>query len=368
MADTVHAARVAAMQARMRMKRLSAWILVPGPNMRYFTGWDAHASERVLMAVYPTEGDPFLVTPAFEAERAREATGIARAYTWRDESGPAAAVARAFAPWGKVRPRFGGEFLAMRLMERAAVDAVCPRAEWEDIGPDAAALRMVKDAEEIAAMERAVAIAETALEAGRRQIAAGRSERDIQRAVQRSLLEQDSASGFGVLVASGPRSALPHARSSDRVLEPGDLVWIDMGAIYAGYQADITRTFCVGRPPDALRAAYRTVLQAQEAARTGAGPGRTCESVDRLARQVISGAGLGEYFTHRTGHGLGLEEHEAPFIVDGNAEVLQPGMVYTVEPGVYVPGQGGIRIEDDVVVTADGVRSLTGFRRDWLEE
>ena len=368
MAGEVHAARIAAMRARMQMKRLAAWILVPGPNMRYFTGWDAHGSERVLMAVYPLEGDPFLVTPAFEAERAREATGIAKAYSWRDESGPGAAMARAFAPFGTTRPRFGGEHLAMRLLERAAVDAVCPRADWEDIGPDVAALRMVKDTEEIAAMERAVAIAERALEAGRPLIAPGRSEREVQRAILRSLMEQDSQSGFGVMVASGPRSAIPHSGSSDRVMENGDLVWIDMGASYQSYQADITRTFCAGRPPEALQRAYRTVLEAQQAAREGGRPGMTCESVDRLARQVIAGAGLGEYFTHRTGHGLGLEDHEAPYIVDGNAEVLQPGMVYTVEPGVYIPGQGGIRIEDDVVVTSDGARSLTGFRRDWLGE
>ncbi len=368
MADDVHAARIAAMQARMRMKRLTAWILVPGPNMLYFTGWGAHTSERLLMAVYPAEGDPFLVTPAFEAERAREATGIARAFTWRDESGPASAVARAFAPWGKARPRLGAEFLTMRLLERGAIDAVCPRTEWEDIGADAAALRMIKDAAEIAAMERAVAIAETALEAGRPLIAPGKSERDVQRAIQRSLLEQDSASGFGVLVASGPRSALPHAGSSDRMLEAGDLVWIDMGALSGGYNADITRTFCVGKPPQKLADAYRTVLAGQEAARLGGKPGATCESVDQLARKIIAAAGLGEYFTHRTGHGLGLEDHEAPYIVDGSAEILQPGMVYTVEPGVYIPGHGGIRIEDDVVVTADGSRSLTGYRRDWLGE
>jgi Xaa-Pro dipeptidase len=217
-------------------------------------------------------------------------------------------------------------------------------------------------------MEKAVAIAETALEAGRAVIAAGRSERDIQRAIQMSLLEQGSAPSFGVLVASGPRSALPHAGSSDRVLESGDLLWIDMGATYNGYQSDITRTFAVGRPPEALRSAYRTVLEAQENARTGGRPGMTCEAVDRLARRVIAAAGLGEYFTHRLGHGLGLEGHEPPFMVDGNAEVLQPGMVYTVEPGVYIPGRGGIRIEDDVVVTSDGSRSLTDYRRDWLGE
>ncbi len=367
MADDVHAARIAAMQARMRMKRLTAWILVPGPNMLYFTGWRAHTSERLLMAVYPVEGDPFLVTPAFEAERAREATGIARAFTWRDESGPASAVARAFGPWGTSRPRLGGEFLTMRLLERSAIDGVCPRTEWEDIVPDAAALRMIKDATEIAAMDRAVAMAETALEAGRPLIAAGKTERDVQRAILRSLMEQDTASGFGVLVASGPRGALPHAGTGDRVLEDGDLVWIDMGATSDGYNADITRTFCVGKPPQKLADAYRTVLAAQEAARKGGRPGVTCESIDLLARQVIAGAGLGEYFTHRTGHGLGLEGHETPYIVDGNAEVLQPGMVYTVEPGVYIPGHGGIRIEDDVVVSADGSRSLTGYRRDWLE-
>lgn len=368
MAEPRYAARITALRERLRARNLTAFVLVPGPNLRYFTGWEAHPSERLLIAVYPADGDPFLVTPAFEAERAREATGIVKAFSYRDESGPGAALARAFAPWGRGRTRFGGEFLAMRLLERAAVDSVCPRADWEDIGADIATLRMVKDPAELAAMERAVAVAETALEEGRRLIAPGRSEREVQRAILRSLLEQDSQSGFGVMVASGPRSALPHSGTSDRVLQDGDLVWIDMGATVDGYQADITRTFCSGRPPAALAGAYRTVLAAQEAARTGAGPGMTCEGVDRLARQVIAAAGLGEYFTHRTGHGLGLEGHEPPFIVDGNAEVLREGMTFTVEPGVYIPGRGGIRIEDDVVITAGGVRGLTGFARDWLGE
>jgi Xaa-Pro dipeptidase len=362
----VYAERVRRLQERLRLRNLTAVILTPGPSLRYFAGWDAHASERLLMAVYPAEGEPFLFTPAFEADRAREATGIARAFTYRDESGPGAALARAFGAWGRGRTRFGADFRHTRLLERAAVDSVCPRADWEDIGPDIAVLRMVKDPEEVAAIERAVALAEAALEVGRRLIRPGVSEREIERAIRRALLEAGTSSPFGVLVASGPRSAQPHAGPSDRVLAEGDLVWIDMGAEDGGYQADITRTFCVGTPPPDLAAAYRTVLAAQEAARAGGRPGLTCEAVDRLARAVIVEAGLGAYFTHRTGHGLGLEGHEAPFIVDGNADVLLPGMVYTVEPGVYIPGRGGIRIEDDVLVTPDGVRSLTTYRRDWL--
>jgi Xaa-Pro dipeptidase len=358
--------RLQAAERRIRLRNLAGWMLVPGPNLFYLTGWAAHPSERVVLAVFPREGEPMLVVPRLEADAAREATGIQRVHAYRDEAGPEPTLARAFAPWAVAAPVFGAEFSTMRLLERAAVNGVCPKARWADVGDDLARVREVKDAGEVAQVERAAEIALAAVEAGRRAIRPGARLSEVRLACARALLEADSRSPFGILVASGPDAALPHGGAADREIEPGDLVWIDLGAESGGYGADVTRTFVAGAPDEELARAYRTVIEAQEAARSVAGPGVPAEEVDRAARRVIAEAGFGEYFPHRTGHGLGIEDHERPFIVDGNADPLQPGMILTVEPGIYLPGRGGIRIEDDLVVTADGCRTLTQYPRNWL--
>jgi Xaa-Pro dipeptidase len=358
--------RLQAVEERLRLRNLAGWILVPGPNLLYLTGWRAMQSERVVLAVFPRGGDPFLFVPHLEAEAAREATGIARVLTYRDESGPEPALARALSAWALSNPVLGAEFAAMRLLERAAVNGVCPKARWADIGDDLAWVRQEKDAEEIANLRRAAEIATAAVEAGRRVLRPGVSEAEVRRACARALLDADSFSPFGVMVASGPRSALPHAPDGDREIREGDLCWIDLGASWGGYCADITRTFAVGAPDPRLAEAYRAVAEAQQAARSAARPGVAAEDLDHAARRVIGERGFGEYFPHRTGHGLGLEDHERPFIVDGNADPLRPGMVFTVEPGVYLPGRGGVRIEDDLVVTPEGCRTLTDYPRDWL--
>ena len=344
---------------RAQRKNLDGWILVPGPNLRYCTGLDIEASERVFLLGLGVGGQDVAVVPYFEAERVRASLPGVRLVTYRDESGPEAAIARAFGPVGLRPAHLGAEFQVMRLAERAAVEGSVPRARWHPIDADLAVLRQVKDAREITAVRRAAEIAIAAVRAGCAAVAAGVSEADVAACCQEVLLRAHTTSPFGVQVASGPRSADPHAQTSLRRLEAGDLVWIDLGAAVDGYCADITRTLAVGEAPPELRRALTVVAEAQRRAIASAAAGVAAEAVDAAARTHIASAGFGAAFTHRTGHGLGLAIHEAPFIVDGNAEPLQLGMVFTVEPGVYLPGLGGVRLEDDVLVTDGGVEVLT---------
>jgi Xaa-Pro dipeptidase len=169
---------------------------------------------------------------------------------------------------------------------------------------------------------------------------------------------------FSPIVVAGPNAASPHATPSDRPIGAGETIVVDCGATVGGYVADITRTFAIGALEPELARVYEAVRVANEAGRAAAGPGVPAEEVDRAARAVIEEAGYGEYFFHRTGHGLGLEVHEPPYIVAGNERSLEPGMTFTVEPGVYLPGRGGVRIEDDVVVTSGGAESMTIFSRE----
>jgi len=224
---------------------------------------------------------------------------------------------------------------------------------------------MFKDETEIAAMQRAVEIAQNALRDTIPAIKPGVTEREIAAELTTHLLRRGSSPAFPFqpIVSGGPNSANPHAVPTDRPLQRGDLLVIDYGATVEGYFSDITRTFAIGAVEPELRHIAEIVEQANAAGRAAAGPGVPARTVDEAARSVIEDAGYGEYFTHRTGHGLGLEVHEPPFIRGDNEQILQPGMTFTVEPGIYLPGRGGVRIEDDILITEDGSRSLTDLPR-----
>jgi Xaa-Pro dipeptidase len=199
------------------------------------------------------------------------------------------------------------------------------------------------------------------------QVWVGMTERAVAALLKIEMLEAGAEGmSFAPLVVAGPNAASPHAGPSDRPIQPGETIVVDCGVTVGGYAADITRTFAIGALEPELARVYEVVRAANEAGRAAVGPGVPAEEVDRVARAVIEESGYGAYFTHRTGHGLGLEVHEPPYIVAGNERPLEPGMTFTVEPGVYLPGQGGVRIEDDVVVTSDGAESLTSFEREFI--
>jgi Xaa-Pro dipeptidase len=255
----------------------------------------------------------------------------------------------------------------MRLLEARRIEQVAPGCRLLAIEPWLPKLRQVKDDIEIAAMRRAVEIAEHSIQRLLEQDAVrpGRTEREIAADLQIAMLRAGSqGEAFAPLVLAGPNSAQPHASPSDRPLAEGDLLIVDWGAVYKGYRSDITRTFVLGEPTAEMLRIHDAVLAANQSARLGIRPGMPGQEIDRLARRSITLAGYGEHFLHRTGHGLGLETHEPPYLVEGNLQLLEAGQTFTVEPGIYVPGLGGVRIEDDVVVTEDGSETLTSLPRE----
>jgi Xaa-Pro dipeptidase len=360
--------RIRALQRLQVANGIDFVALVPGANLRYFSGLTTHLSERPTVAFVPQEGMPALLLPELEAPAARAQAGEnALLFAYRDEEGHGHSffeVAEKLHLEGKV---IGIEYLAMRVLELRRIEQAAPGCQLVAVEPWLPELRMIKDETELAHMRRAAQIAEAALKRllGEGAIRVGRTERQIAADLQITLLEEGSqGQGFVPIVVAGPNSAQPHAAPSDRVLADGDLVILDWGAVYEGYQSDLTRTFVVGRPAAAVERIYDAVLAANQAGRMVARPGLAAQEVDRAARRVIAQAGYGDYFIHRTGHGLGLETHEPPYLVEGNGEPLQAGMAFTVEPGIYLPGFGGVRIEDDVVITGQGSQTLSTLPRE----
>jgi Xaa-Pro aminopeptidase len=255
----------------------------------------------------------------------------------------------------------------MRVFELRGLEVAARGAQIEDATALLAGLRMVKDADELAAMREAVRIIEAALGQAIAQARAGMTERELAEIWERGIRTAGSLPSFDTTVGSGPNGASPHHANSERRLQPGDLVVLDGGAYYQGYASDITRTIAIGEPSAEARRIYQLVQAANAAGRAAAVlPGTTGTSIDQAARQVIEEGGYGPQFIHRTGHGLGLEVHEPPFIVAGSDAPLPTGTTFTVEPGIYVEGVCGVRIEDDMVITANGAESLTSFERDLI--
>jgi Xaa-Pro dipeptidase len=366
----VYASRVRALQELQKAQGLDCVALVPGANLRYFTGLAGHLSERPLVAFFPVTGQPALALPVLEVPGAQALLpGDVQLLAYSDEVGHEQVFGQVAGTLGLDREGvvLGVEYLAMRLLEARRMEQALPGCRLLATEPWLPILRMRKDEEEIALMRRAVEIAEAAMERMLREgaIREGQTELQVASDLRIALLrEGGEEEAFAPIVVAGPNSASPHAGPSDRPLAQGDLVTIDWGASCQGYRSDITRTFVLGEPSPEIERIYDAVLAANGAGRLTARPGAPAQEVDRAARRAITLAGYGPHFLHRTGHGLGLETHEPPYLVEGELEILQPGMTFTVEPGVYVPGLGGVRIEDDVLITEDGRETLTSLPRE----
>jgi Xaa-Pro dipeptidase len=355
--------------------QLDAVALMPSSNLRYLTGLSSHPSKRISLLFLPQDGpSPFVVLPALEASGARATIGSSMdLLTWTDAAGPAQALQQAVSRVCRNKTaRIGIEYTTMRVMELRALEAAGVAAgcavETVDVTQAFASVRMVKSADEQAAMAESARILEVALHNTIAQIRPGATERQIATFLTNAILAAGAeGESFESFVGAGPHSANPHHLSGDRPLQQGDLIIVDCGAVYHGYASDITRTLALGDPGAEARRIYETVLGANAAGRAAVRPGATGEQIDAAARDVIVKAGYGDFFPHRTGHGLGIEVHpchEPPDIVGGSTAPLRAGTTFTIEPGVYVAGLGGVRIEDDVVVTEDGYRSFTSFPRE----
>ena len=355
------------LKEQMAEKGFAAVAMNAGPTLTYLTGLHFHLMERPVVIVFTMADDPIIILPELETAKLDKMSFPARVYAYGEN--PATwpgtfsdALQKLDLSNGKV----GVEPGQLRLLEYSHLLSVRADADFTDGSEVVAALRSIKDKQEIDSMRRAVVIAEVALESTLKLVKIGVSEKDIAGELFLQLIRQgsDSALPFLPIVSSGPNGANPHAQPSERQLVEGDLLVIDWGASFNGYCSDLTRTFAVGEIDEEAARIHKVVQQSNAAGRAAGRPGASCAAVDRAARQVIEEAGYGKFFTHRTGHGIGMECHEPPYMRGDNEQLLEAGMTYTVEPGIYLTGRNGVRIEDDVLVTASGSESLSTMSRE----
>jgi Xaa-Pro dipeptidase len=327
-------------------------------SIAYLTGFHADPHER-LMAFIVRPDQATLIVPALERDSAAAASEQATVVGWRDGEDPYELVRDAL----RHCARLGVEKEHLTLQAAEALGARAGALELIDLSPEVRRLRRTKSSAELDKLTRACAITDAVCEEVVRGLRAGQSELAVAVSVGAAIGSHDATLAFETLVQSGPNSALPHHNPSGRRLETGDFVLLDFGAAVEGYRADITRMAVVGEPSARQLEIHSLVLAAHDAAIEAVRAGATTGEVDAAARNVIAAAGLGDRFFHRVGHGLGLEAHEDPSLDPGSHTVLEAGMVFTIEPGVYIPGWGGVRIEDDVVVESNGCRVLTAADR-----
>jgi Xaa-Pro dipeptidase len=358
LSDATFAARLDRVRALARQAGADLAVVTSGTtNFAYLAGAPIERSERLIALFVPIEGDAFLLTPSFEVERVRRAVRVRAAIVRWEESR---------SPFDVLRETLGTRAHGVVLVEphtesgtSAALGRALPESKVVDGSAAFESLRVVKDAEEIARIRRAIAITEDTFARAFERLAPGVRDRDVAASI-RADFEREGVEGYG-LVQFGALSALPHGRSDGTRLTSGTAVLVDGGCSVEGYESDITRTrWFGGEPPADFVKIGDVVRAAQQAGIARAREGVEAQEVDRAAREVITRAGYGAYFTHRTGHGLGMDGHEPIYMVEGNRTPLVKGCVFTVEPGIYLPGRFGVRIEDDVCCGADGAAVLTG--------
>ena len=354
---SIYATRLSAVQRAAAAAGIDALLVTPGPDLRYLTGYEAVPLERLTCLILPSTGDPHMVVPGLEV-LAAQASPIGtlglELHAWGETDDPVSIVASVTS--GARTVGLDDHMWAEKVLRlRAAMPTVAQVTAGQVIHP----LRMRKDAFEIAALRRA-GLAIDEVHAGVAELLRpGRTERAVGRDIAERIIAVGHVSVDFVIVASGPNGASPHHEVSDRVLEVGDAVVVDIGGTMPdGYCSDSTRTYSLGDPGTEYRDWFDVLERAQATSCAAIKPGVTCEAVDEAGRAVLRDAGLGDLFIHRTGHGIGLETHEEPYIVVGNALALESGMAFSVEPGFYSTGRFGARIEDIVICTDDGVDSL----------
>jgi Xaa-Pro dipeptidase len=361
------ASRLKKLNRLLRSSNLDALALNPSPSLFYLTGLHFHLMERPVVAFFTANSVPVLVLPELEMLKLKDLPFEIKALPYSENP---AEWEKIFLEAGQLLglkgKHIGVEPLHMRILEFCKVIAIAGETECQDATQVVGSLRLCKDAAEIKAMRSAVRVAQAALEAALPTIKIGLTEKEIAAELVTQLLRHGSQPDmpFAPIVSSGPNSANPHACPSDRKIRSGDLLVVDWGAAVDGYISDLTRTFAVGNVDDQFRKIHQVVLEANAAGRAAAAPGSPCAEVDIAARNIIEKAGYGQYFTHRTGHGIGMEPHEDPYMRADNQQLLEAGMTFTVEPGIYLPGRNGVRIEDNVVITTDGMECLSDMPRE----
>ena len=357
----VHADRIARAQAEMRATGTDALIVSVGSDLPYLIGYHAMPLERLTLLVVPRSGTPTLVIPRLEAPRVTEMPGVFDSSPWNETDDP---IAVSDGLLGDARTVAVGD----QMWSRFLVDLVArrPDTRWTRSVTVMAPLRTRKDAAEIEALAAAAAAADRVaaqLQAGDIALV-GRTEAEVSADISARLIAEGHDKVNFAIVAAGENAASPHHHPGSRVIRRGEIVLCDFGGTMNGYCSDITRCVHTGEIPDDIARAYEALKRAQAAGVQAGHVGVPCESVDSVTRAVLVDAGWGEWFVHRTGHGIGMEEHEDPYMVSGNTEPIAAGHAYSVEPGIYVPNKWGMRLEDIVVATENGPRALNNANHD----
>ncbi|WP_018757155.1 M24 family metallopeptidase [Paenibacillus terrigena] len=354
--------RINQLYTLMQASGMSTLLITEPKHVYYFTGFACNPHERFLGLIISTEQEPVLIVPALDAEAASQESSVKRIATHTDTDNPYA-ILKQHLPASIHTLGIEKEHLSVVRFE--GLSAVVQANAYIDAGDQLRSMRMRKSADEIVRMKEAVRLVEAALHTVVSQVKVGVTEIELvaELEYQMKKLGADGPS-FDTMVLAGEKSALPHGNPSTRKVQANELLLFDLGVYANGYASDITRTFAVGEIDDQLKEIYNTTLQANLAAIAAVRPGVTYASIDRAARQVIEDQGYGQYFMHRLGHGLGMDVHEYPGVHANNEDLLQEGVVFTIEPGIYLPNRGGVRIEDDVVVTADGIEILTTYPKE----
>jgi Xaa-Pro aminopeptidase len=351
-----YAARVERLRSLLNERGIDGVLLESSTNLSHLTGIGWGRSERLFLLWIPVWGEPAVVCPAFEEARAREVAPFADFRVWQEQDDPYTRVAELLA-----ESNARGGTIAIEPTTRHFVALGIARAAPAATLVDGAAVldaqRTVKTPAEIALMQKAIEVTEAAYEAAFAGAKAGTTEAEFASSVSREMGRLGS--GGGALVLFGPNAAYPHGTAKHEAVREGIPLLCDGGTTVHGYQSDITRTRVLGKPTSKFADVWHVVHEAQAAGFRTAGPGVPCQEVDRAARKIIADAGFGKYFTHRLGHGIGMEGHEQPYLVEGNTRLLEPGNTTTVEPGIYIPGELGVRIEDMILVTENGCEVLS---------
>jgi Xaa-Pro aminopeptidase len=356
-------ARLGALRERMAAAGIDLLALGPGPNMHWALGFHTHPDERPCLLLVAAGGAGLLM-PALNAADARARSDLPM-WTWADAEGPDAALQQALADLRATTARRVAVDETMRTDFSLLLLDALPQAGHafarDTLGP----LRMRKDAAEQDALRMNAAIADAAVTAMAAALRPGMTEADLA-AVATGIFRDHGATPMFTIVGAGPNGAHPHHHTGDTVIRDGDVIVIDIGARKGAFSSDITRMAAVGRPPADYARVHDVVERAVQAALAAARPGARAHEVDRAARGVIADAGYGDFFVHRTGHGMGLEGHEPPWISESSDTILEPGMVFSIEPGIYIPGRFGLRLEDIVILQEDGPEVLSRLPRDLI--
>jgi Xaa-Pro dipeptidase len=358
--------KIQQIQQFLKEKNIDAAFVTTPDNVFYFSGFDSDPHERLLGVMIFQDAEPFIICPKMEVPDALAAGWSFEAVGHTDTDNAWHIVRDAIAARGVTISSMAIEKAHLTVERLEALTELYPSANFLRLDDQINAMRVIKSEDELEKLREAAKLADYAIEVGVNEIAEGKTEMEILNAIESAIKAKGYSMSFDTMVLAGEKSASPHGVPGDRKIQKGDFILFDLGVIYEGYCSDITRTVAFGTPSDAQVDIYNTVRKANEDAIAAVKPGVRAMDLDKVARDVITDAGYGEYFTHRLGHGLGISVHEFPSINGANELALEPGTVFTIEPGVYKSDVTGVRIEDDVVVTDTGVEVLTKYTKELI--